>query len=883
MSEWLICERGHLVESDPLAATGGDRHFSPCASCGGPLRVALDGEVATVSTADRNLSASIDSTLNLDGNAAVAGAVDATRKLLGDYELLEEIGLGGMGVVYRARQRSANRIVALKVIRPDRIQRNEEDLAIALARFRTEAQAAARLTHDHIVTIYDVGQLDGAPYYSMQYIDGHSLSAILRTETLEPQRAAKYLEAVARAVHEAHLSGVLHRDLKPANILIDSRTERPMVTDFGLAKIIAEGSDLTVAGQVFGSPPYMSPEQARDSSQATAASDTYSLGATLYCALTGRPPFQALTTAETLRQLMEADAVPPRRLNARIDLDLETICLKCLEKDAARRYSSAQALADDLGRYLRHEPIVARPVGRTARLVRWCRRKPAATLAIGSVVSLLIAVLAFIAIGRLRDEQAKKDTAFLSAQADTGFREALSAYDKLVFEVQERLGDAPGTRQTRRELLETALSGMNKVMAEHGDATARLRAATLIRMGDIAVELGDNNAAQQDFSQAALLLDGELVKSPSDTQAQRDLSVAYEKLGYVLQRRGDAASAREYLQRCYKLRLKLGKNTLQAQRDMAIAHYNLGRTAFAMADWNLAKDQLQQAIRWLKSADSGMPSRPDVQHDLALYLSALGDIELQRGDLAASETAYRESVTGAKSFAASPEHSAIRESYASSLRLLGDVQRVQGKWAAAQVSYAQARQVAEELQRADPDAVNVQWLLAITTQRVGLTEHYLSEGESLTGLQQGIELLTPLAARAPSDTVKVGELALTHDVLAGTLQKAGDLDDAHRHAIAAQSLRAQLALQRTDNPTERMDAGRGYVQLAATAESDNRYAHALDGYRRALEYFRRSDNQILLAKDDEYKRLMRDLPSAIALCEAQSETEGSEPSHGALK
>jgi serine/threonine protein kinase len=258
------------------------------------------------------------STLDASGAARTATVRDGAPigQVLGDYELLEKLGAGGMGVVYRARQRSANRIVALKLIRPERLAELEPERRQQwLDRFQAEAQATARLQHEHIVTVYEVGSLDAVPFYSMRYVEGRTLADVVRESPLENRRTAAVLEPVARAVEHAHRAGILHRDLKPRNIMVDS-SDRAFVTDFGLVKWLTEESrGVTQTGQVMGTPEYMSPEQARDSSQVTAASDLYSLGATLYDLITGRPPFQAASSIETLRQVMDEEPVAPRQLN----------------------------------------------------------------------------------------------------------------------------------------------------------------------------------------------------------------------------------------------------------------------------------------------------------------------------------------------------------------------------------------------------------------------------------------------------------------------------------------------------------------------------------------------------------------------------------------
>jgi WD40 repeat protein/tRNA A-37 threonylcarbamoyl transferase component Bud32 len=315
----------------------------------------------------------------------------AVGQVLGDYELLARIGRGGMGVVYKARQCSLDKIVALKVIRRDRLDNLSDDRRRDwLQRFHTEAQAAAGIDHEHVVTVYHVGEAAGQHFYAMRYVAGRSLADILQDGPVANRRAAAYLETAARAVHAAHTCGVVHRDLNPSNLLIDAN-DRPFVTDFGLAKIAESSCNVTRAGDWLGTPSYMSPEQAQDATRVDAASDIYSLGATLYDLLTGRPPFQAATPMETLRQVIDVDPAPLRDLNPAIDRDLEVIALKCLQKEPERRYATAAAFADDLRRYLNHEPIHARPLGPVARLGRWCRRNRALAVAIGVAVAALLA------------------------------------------------------------------------------------------------------------------------------------------------------------------------------------------------------------------------------------------------------------------------------------------------------------------------------------------------------------------------------------------------------------------------------------------------------------------------------------------------------------
>ncbi len=309
--------------------------------------------------------------------------------LIAHFELLELLGQGGMGAVYRARDQKSERTVALKVIKPTLLDglplKLREDL---VQRFVIEAKATAQLQHLHIVTVFEVGAADDRHFYSMEYVEGQSLAQILQGGPFTSRRAAMYLEPVALAVHHAHTRGILHRDLKPTNILIDG-DDRPLVTDFGLAKWISNADRVTVSGDVLGTPSYMSPEQARGSSDVCIQSDVYSLGATLYELLTGRPPFKGGEPLETLLRVLNEEPVAPRQINPGVARDLETICLKCLRKEIAARYGTAQELAEDLRRFLSGEPIRARSVGFFERGVKWLRRHPwAAAILTISFVSL---------------------------------------------------------------------------------------------------------------------------------------------------------------------------------------------------------------------------------------------------------------------------------------------------------------------------------------------------------------------------------------------------------------------------------------------------------------------------------------------------------------
>jgi len=297
----------------------------------------------------------------------------ATPSSFGNYDIVEEIGRGGMGVVFKARQRDSQRVVALKTLLAGQFSSDDD-----LRRFQAEAESAASLSHPNIVPVFEVGEHDQRPFFAMELVDGTDFGELMRDQALPPEDAARYLCAIARAVHFAHEAGVLHRDLKPANVLLDSTTDQPRVTDFGLAKVLHHDGSLTVTGAVLGTPSYMSPEQADPKhAEVTAATDIYSIGAILYQALTGRPPIAGDTPLETLALVQKSEPIPPRVIDPRLPPDLETICLRCLEKDPRNRYASASEVADELQRVLDGEEIHGQPFTHAERATRWLRRSMA--------------------------------------------------------------------------------------------------------------------------------------------------------------------------------------------------------------------------------------------------------------------------------------------------------------------------------------------------------------------------------------------------------------------------------------------------------------------------------------------------------------------------
>jgi WD40 repeat protein/HEAT repeat protein len=431
------------------------------------------------------------------GDSATAspeGAVPplSTIKYFGDYELLEEIARGGMGVVYKARQVSLNRVVAVKLILAGEYAGGRD-----VRRFKAEAEAAANLDHPNILPIYEIGEHQGQQYYSMKLIQGESLAAALGSARwrADPRAAAHLLATVARAVHFAHQRGILHRDLKPGNILLDAEGT-PYVTDFGLAKKVEGDSRLTQSGALVGTPSYMPPEQARGEKRVTTAADVYSLGAVLYEVLTGRPPFRTDSVLDTVLQVIEKEPDHPRAVNPAADRDLSVIALKCLNKDPARRYSSASALADDLERWANGEPMLARPTPTWEKVWKWAQRHP--SVASLAMLSVFTTVAGFAAVTM---QWRKTDTALGDRTV------ALARADELLgLEQKAREETAAALEQVKQEQARTQ-EALDKVKQEQARTKAALAAERRTAyLSDIA--LAANEWAGNRPIRAAQLLDG---------------------------------------------------------------------------------------------------------------------------------------------------------------------------------------------------------------------------------------------------------------------------------------------------------------------------------------------------------------------------------------
>ncbi|HEV3083818.1 MAG TPA: protein kinase [Gemmataceae bacterium] len=564
------------------------------------------------------------------------------------YEIREVLGRGGMGVVYKAWQRSLNRMVALKMILAGSHAGSEDVL-----RFRIEAESAARLQHPNITQIHEVGEANGRPFFAMEYIPGSSLADELDGTPQPPRVAAELIEILARAMQHAHERGIVHRDLKPANImLMESAAEpgfttslgQPKITDFGLAKRLDADLRQTQTGAVLGTPSYMSPEQAAGNISAIGpCTDIYALGAILYDMLTGRPPFKSNTLADTLHQVQAMEPVSPGRLEPNVPRDLETICLKCLRKEPARRYPSALALATDLRRYLNGEPIQARPTPTWERIVKWSKRRPAAAALI--VVSVLSAVGLLMggswSYVQIRDALKREEKQH--QMADASFRDALNAVNQMLMQVGAvDLADVPQMEPVRKKLLAQAQSFMQKFLSERGDdPSVRLEAGRMyVYKADVEDMLGNVAVAEEDYGRAISYLSPATEDTGANDEARKALGLAYNNLGKLLKKTNRFQDAQAALQQALGVREKLAGESADPdrKRDLATTHYWLGVVVAELP--RKQKEAQEEYERALALQEPLAQLSPEDQRAQAQTLTNLGNL-LRPTNALQAEEAYR--------------------------------------------------------------------------------------------------------------------------------------------------------------------------------------------------------------------------------------------------
>jgi len=692
------------------------------------------------------------------------------------YEILEEVGRGGMGVVYRARQRGLNRIVALKMILAGPHASPEQ-----LARFRGEAEAAAQLQHANIVQVYGVGDQNGLPYFTLEFVDGVPLSKQMRSMPQVPKKASAVIEKLARAMDYAHQQGIVHRDLKPANILL-SNDGIPKIADFGLAKQMDGDSTTTKTGTILGTHNYMAPEQGRGDKDVGPPADVYALGSILYEMLTGRPPFLAAKAVDTVMRLMTQEPVPPSRLAENVPRDLETICLKCLQKEPHKRYVSAVALAEDLRRFQAGEPIQARPVGILERSWRWCCRTPrvaipsavagllAVTLLIGGPTAALVIKqerdYALAAGKRARSDRNKaivaRNDALLSgsvadkerqnaerardaakvAQAEAEEKEvqaraaerrakssnkvamdqrglALSTLNTLVNKVQTQLADTQGSYQLKRELIATALVGLRKV---YGKSNRRdlLMAVAHQRMGRILEYLGRLDEAKEEYEKFHEII-VEAAETKSSSRSRSNVAVSTTVLGDVHL----LLSNKQESQSCYQAALKLRKTLSESDpksetrtRDLATAYLKVSRVMQPRDAMEPLRKALKLRNGLLATADDA--TRASRQRDVWIAIHALAELQLKLGQHAEAMQYAKRALAAATALKdLTPDKPQSRQALAAAHVMCGRAQLAVGQTERGRDDFRAAIAILQQLAEADEENLNLQCEYALSLSLVG--------------------------------------------------------------------------------------------------------------------------------------------------------------------
>lgn len=726
------------------------------------------------------------------------------------FEILGRLGQGGMGVVYRAKQIAANRIVALKVVRSELLDSMPlTSRTGTLERFRTEAQAAAQLQHDNLVAVYEIGEVPaehpgGCPlrYYAMRFVDGCSLFEIVSKGPVDNKRAATYLEPVARALQAAHDQGILHRDLKPQNIMIDRSLDRPLVTDFGLAKFVEGQDSLTYAGEIMGTPSYMSPEQAQDAGTVTASADVYSLGATLYHLLTGRPPFQASSIAETIRQILDKEPVAPTQFNPSIDRDLETICLKCLRKEPSRRYASCADLAEDLALYLSGRPIIARPVGYLERAYRWCRRNPIAATLSGTALALALSTMLSIAVGY-------RNVSAALQESETRLQHALQVVDELFTRVSEdELLNEPGMQPLRKDLLEKALKHYQYFLAESGEKDSLLDevAAAHFRVGIISQTLGEFDSAEKELLLAEKTQVELLKNTPTSVTRLKAWADTLNALGRLYDDTGKLEKAARMFADSTKARgrlVLLQPNDIEFLRLRANAIMNLGLVMVHLGNYPDGLKQMQAAQAERQSLLQAHPDIEKLRRDQAMGWYSLGksDIEqsIEKTDFEQDlfQTAIGNFQKAIDEFTVlvqrDPRSMNYRYYLGVSHRLMGGVLDQQGQTPAALKAFEAATDAIQSLAVRNPEVTAYQRELAMLAANRGAC--YWSNQEpdkSKQAWQEAIRLTRELVAIDPANTDLKIDLATSLSSLGFVTNNTGEHLQAKALFVEAKSITEKL-------------------------------------------------------------------------------------------
>jgi serine/threonine protein kinase/tetratricopeptide (TPR) repeat protein len=746
----------------------------------------------------------------------------------GPYELLAELGHGGMGRVYKARHKTLHRVVALKRIRAGSLAADAD-----VHRFRNVAEAAARLDHPHIVPIYEVGEWRAgdatAPvlYFSMKLIEGGNLADSLPRFRDHPRAAARLVATVARAVHHAHQHGILHRDLKPSNILLDS-ADQPFVTDFGLAKQVEADSGLTRSGELVGTPSYMAPEQALGQRGAiTTATDVYGLGAILYALLTGHAPFQGRTVLETLMQVREHEPVTPRSANSRLERDLEIICLKCLEKQPESRYRSAQEVAEDLERYLAGDPIRARLAGRLERFSRWCRREPRLALLAGLLVVSLLAGLGLVSWQwqRAESEVRRAEANFRAAEeqrtraesnlfearhqqelAQQSFRLAHQAVKDLAVQVSEKdLAQVPGLQPLRKKLLEAALAYYQNFLKEraHDEALLADVAEAQMRVARITREIGSKEEALAAALRGRDLYADLVRTNPTTLPWQRELARAHTTSAVLQEGTGhsnEAIASLEQARVLFEQIVRAHPDNLDAQGDLATNKQNLGALYALTGRPALALVQFQEASALRDELLRARANNADFQSHLSNCCDNLGTLLGMFGRNDEALKAFQRSLELRKKLHEQrPAHLDYQSALANSYRNVGDWQCRNGQSAIGLETMQQGHALVERLAKDNPKVTYYQIQLATSHQKIG--EACRRNGQAaraMASFQQAQAALEDIVRLHPSLHFQRGDLAACECAIGGLYRAGGKKSETRACLERARAIQTSLVKTNPD-------------------------------------------------------------------------------------
>jgi tetratricopeptide (TPR) repeat protein/tRNA A-37 threonylcarbamoyl transferase component Bud32 len=748
------------------------------------------------------------------------------------YRILGRLGEGGMGVVYRAEHLALRRLVALKMIRSGSLASADE-----LMRFRIEAEAVARLQHPNIVQVFDFGEQQGLRYLSLEYLEGGSLAGRIAGRVCSPREAAGTIELLARAVHAAHIRGIIHRDLKPHNVLL-AADGTPKISDFGLAKLVSD-TDLGSSCMMVGTAGYMAPEQAWGSGPAAEigpAADIYGLGVILYEMLTGRLPFHGNTPRDTLEQVWTKEPPCPRGFQPSVPIDLETICLKCLQKLPHHRYASAEALADDLARFLADEPIAARPVGRLERLVKWARRRPAVAGLVGVSSAASVALLSI--------------TVWYQVQVNTNYRlakanlqQAQNAVDQLISRVSiEGLAPVPRSENLRRELLETALDLCLKLQAKNPtDADlARQTHRAQRQMADLYQLLGQPERARENYQRAIAAHESALQRKQQSPDL-RELAVAHNNLANLLARQGEAAGAEQAYQQSIDLWKRLissDANNVDSRRGLAAAQNNLALSLAARGRLDEAQELERGALAARELLAEQRPQDGDIALELASSRNNLGTILRSLGRYDEAEALLREAAGAMEQGRARYETPAGQFVRASIENNLAAVLAARNKPSEAESIYRTARERFEQLARDFPQIEIHRQGLADACLNLALLlieQGQLDEAEA--NLTRAGEIYGTLLEESPRAQLGLLSVRARQSQL---LAKRGEFGEAEKIAIQATELGQRLVQQAPHDSDAECALALAFQSLGNTLPDPRFRAQARHALLQAVEHGRRA-------------------------------------------